>query len=214
MIVVACTALLLSVMSAADAINAGIGPKSFLLARMAFLVLLCTWFLRRDGERWADLGLRRPGRWWMVPLLAAGGFLLLIMVSMFMMHLLLPAIGAQLPQVRRTPTMRADLGEYLFWAIPVSWGSAAFGEELLFRGFILNRIGQVIGSSRTPAIFAAVVLQAAIFGSLHIYQGIGGVLMTGAAGLVIGLIWLVGGRNLWPCFLLHGLIDFLAVNGL
>jgi membrane protease YdiL (CAAX protease family) len=199
-------------MSAADAINAGIGPKLFLVARMAFLVLLCTWFLRRNGERWADLGLRRPGRWWMVPLLAAGGFVLLILVSTFMMRFLLPAIGAQLPQTRPTPTMRADLGEYLFWAIPVSWGSAAFGEELLFRGFILNRIGQVIGSSRTPAIFVAVALQAAIFGSLHIHQGIGGVLMTGAAGLIIGLIWLVGGRNLWPCFLLHGLIDFLAAN--
>jgi membrane protease YdiL (CAAX protease family) len=201
-------------MSAADAINAGIGPKLFLVARMAFLVLLCTWFLRRNGERWADFGLRRPRRWWMVPLLAAGGFLLLIMVSMFMMHLLLPAIGAKDPEVGRTPAMRADLGEYLFWAIPVSWGSAAFGEELLARGFILNRIGQVIGSSRTPAIFAAVVLQAVIFGLFHIHQGIGGVLMTGAAGLIIGLIWLVGGRNLWPCFLLHGLIDFLAANGL
>src|SRR4051812_40831568 len=99
-------------MSAHDAINARIGPKSFLLARMAFLVLLCTWFLRRNGERWADLGLRRPGRWWIVPVLAAGGFLLLIMVSTFLMRLLLPAIGAQLPQVRPTPTMRADIGEY------------------------------------------------------------------------------------------------------
>jgi uncharacterized protein len=212
-VVVACTALLLSIMSAADAINAGIGPKLFLLARMAFLVLLCTWFLRRDGERWADLGLHRPGRWWMVPLVVAGGFVLLIVASMSM-HVLLPAIGAQLPQVRRIPTMRADLGEYLFWAFLVSWGSAAFGEEMLARGFILNRIGHVIGSSRTPAIFTAIVLQAAIFGSFHIYQGIGGVLMTGAAGLILGLVWLVGGRNLWPCFLLHGLIDFLAANGL
>jgi hypothetical protein len=209
---VACTAFVISIMPAADAINAGMGPKSFLLARMVFLVLLCAWFLRRNGERWADLGLRRPGRWWMVPLLVAGGFLLFIMVSMFMMHLLLPAVGAQLPEAHATP--RADLGEYLFWAIPVSWGSAAFGEELLFRGFILNRIGQVIGSSRTPVILVAVALQAAIFGSLHIYQGIGGMLMAGAAGLVIGLMWLVGGRNLWPCFLLHGLIDFLAMNGL
>ena len=212
-IVVAFTVLVTSTMSAADAIDAGIGPKAFLLARMAFLVLLCTWFLRRNGERWADLGLRRPARWWRVPLLVAGGFLLVIMVSM-LMPVLLPAIGAPLPQVRGTPTLGADLWEYLFWAIPVSWGSAAFGEELLFRGFVLNRIGRSIGSLTTPAIVVAVVLQAAIFGSLHIYQGIGGVLITGAVGLVIGVIWLVGGRNLWPCILLHGLIDFLGANGL
>ena len=61
----------------------------------------------------------------MVPLLVAGGFLLLIGASMFMMHVLLPAIGAQLPQGNRTPAMRSGLGEYLFWAILVSWGSAA-----------------------------------------------------------------------------------------
>lgn len=213
-VVVACTALVVSIMPAADAIDAGIGPKTFLLARMAFLVLLCTWFLRRNGERWADLGLRRPSRWWMVPMLVAAGFLLIIMVSMFMMHVLLPTIDAQLPQGRAIPTMRADPWEYLFWAIPVSWGSAALGEELLFRGFILNRIGQAIGSSRPQAVFVGVVLQAAIFGALHIHQGIGGVLMTGASGLVLGLIWLVGGRNLWACFLLHGLVNFLAFNGL
>jgi uncharacterized protein len=212
-IVVACTALVLSTMSAAEAIGGGAGPKSFLLARMLFLVLLCTWFLRRNGERWADLGLRRPHRWWMVPVLIAGGFLLLVMVSMLMLHLL-PAIGAQLPQGRRIPTLRADRWEYLFWAIPVTWGSAAFGEELLFRGFILDRIVQVIGSSRNAAMFAAVVVQAVIFGSLHAYQGIGGMIVTGAAGLVIGLVWLAGGRNLWACVLLHGLIDTLAVNGL
>jgi hypothetical protein len=94
-IVVACTALLVSIMPAADAINAGWGPKSFMLARMAFLVLLCTWFLRGNGERWADAGLRRPGRWWMVPLLVAGGFLLFIMVSMFM-NLLPPATSPRI----------------------------------------------------------------------------------------------------------------------
>lgn len=153
-----------------------------------------------------------------------GGFLLLIMMSTFMMRVLLPAIGAQPPQVRPTPTMHADLAEYLFWAIPVSWGSAAFGEELLARGFILNRIARIIGSSKigssktgsskTPAVLAAVFLQAAIFGAFHIHQGIGGALMTGAAGLILGLVWLGGGRNLWACFLLHGLIDFLAANGL
>ncbi len=63
-------------------------------------------------------------------------------------------------------------------------------------------------------MFVAVVLQAAIFGAFHIYQGIGGVLTTTAAGLVLGLIWLVGGRNLWACVLLHGFVDFLGANGL
>jgi membrane protease YdiL (CAAX protease family) len=96
----------------------------------------------------------------------------------------------------------------------VSWGSAAFGEELLARGFILDRLAKVIGGRQSPAFVAAVFLQAAIFGAFHMYQGIGGAIVTAAAGLVLGLVWLFGRHNLWPSVLLHGLVDFLAANGL
>jgi len=80
---------------------------------------------------------------------------------------------------------------------------------LVVRGFLLDRIAKVIGSSGTPTYLAAIVLQATLFGAFHIYQGIGGALITGAVGLLIGLVWLVGGRNLWACILLHGLVDFV-----
>jgi membrane protease YdiL (CAAX protease family) len=212
--VVALTGTFVFVMPASDAIDAGIGPKAFLLGRMAFLVILCAYLLRRNGERWADLGLRRPRRWWIVPLLAVAGFVLLAALSMFMMRVLLPALAAEMRQPRPTPTMQSDFPEYLFWAFAVAWGSAAFGEELIARGFILDRIAKVIGSSSSAAMVAAILLQAALFGSFHLHQGIAGALMTGAAGLVLGLVWLAGGRNLWACFLLHGLVDFLAANGL
>ena len=201
-------------MSREDAAHGGVGLKLFLLLRMAFLVLLCTWLLRQTGESWADLGLRRPRRWWTVPPLVAGGFLLLIVLSMLTTHLLLPAIGAAPPQVSVTPTMQDSVAEYLYWAVAVAWGSAAFGEELLARGFLLDRAAKVLGSTGTPALLAAIVVQAAIFGAFHLYQGIGGMLITGAAGLVLGLVWLGGGRNLWACIVLHGIVNFLSASGL
>lgn len=201
--------IFLSSMSVNDAITGGAAPKLFLVVRMVVLVLLCTWFLRQDGERWADLGLRRPRRWWVVPLLAAGGLVISVGLVVVLVLVVLPAIGAEVPQVARTPTMQEDLAEYLFWAIPIGWGTAALGEELLLRGFVLDRITKVIGSSGTGAVLAAIVLQAAIFGTLHAYQGLGGVLLTGMAGLVLGLVWLAGGRNLWPGILLHGMINSL-----
>jgi membrane protease YdiL (CAAX protease family) len=200
------------IMSPGEVVGHGAAPKLFLLLRMAGLVLLCTWFLRRGGERWANVGLRRPPRWWMVPLLAAVGFVLLVVLSSAMYQVILPAIGAQPPELSAARRIRGDLAEYLYQAIPVAWGSAAFGEELVVRGFLLDRLVKVLGSSGTPALLLAISLQAALFGAFHLYQGTGGALLTGAVGLLIGLIWLWGGRNLWACILLHGLVDFIAAT--
>lgn len=199
-------------MSPSDAVGGGVGPKLFLLLRMALLILLCTWLLRRGGEQWADVGLRRPPRWWTVPLLTAGGFVLLIVLSGVLYRVVLPTVGLPPPALSGRRMIRGDLAEYLYAAIPVAWGSAAFGEELVVRGFLLDRIAKVIGASGTPAYLAAVGLQAALFGAFHLYQGIGGALVTGAVGLLIGLIWLWGGRNLWACILLHGFVDFIAAT--
>lgn len=199
-------------MSASDAIGGGAGPKLLLLLRMAGLVLLCTWFLQRAGERWADVGLRRPPRWWSVPLLVTGGFVLLIVLSGVMYRVVLPAVGAPPPELGAQQLIRGDLARYLYMAIPVAWGSAAFGEELVVRGFLLDRIAKATGSSGTPTYLAAVALQAVLFGAFHMYQGIGGALITGAVGLLLGLVWLWGGRNLWACILLHGLVDFIGAT--
>lgn len=213
-IVVALTGIFLALMSADTAIDAGIGPKVFLLARILILVLLCTFFLRQSGESWRDVGLRAPRRWWVVPLLVIGGFILLVVLSISIAKVILPALGAEPPHIVRTPTWEQDWAEYLYWAFPVAWGSAAFGEEMLARGFILDRLMKLIGSTALPAAVLGVVLQAAIFGAFHAYQGTGGMLLTGATGLLLGMLWLCGGRNLWPCIILHGVVDFLAASGM
>lgn len=206
------------VMPASEAFGSGVGPKLFLVLRMAGVVLLCTWLLRRGGERWTDVGLRRPGRWWWVPLLVVGGFVLLAVLSTAMYQVILPGLGVPPPALVGSRAIRGNLAEYLFAAIPVAWGSAALGEELVTRGFLLDRLVKVIrpagtsGAAGTPASLAAIVLLAAIFGALHLYQGLGGALLTGAVGVLLGLVWLAGGRNLWACIVLHGLVDFIGAT--
>ncbi len=201
------------IVSLEDAAAGGWAARLFLVARMAGVVLLCTWLLRRDGERRADLGLRRPRHWWAVPILVVGGFALLAVLT-GLLQPLLPALGAELPRTTRFPPWAEAPMTHLFWAVPVAWGSAAFGEELLARGFLLDRIRKVLGASGLPATLLAVVLQALVFGAFHFHQGIGGVLWTSAIALGFGLVWLAGGQNLWASILLHGLVDFLHVTGL
>lgn len=207
-LVVAAFGAALSMMTVDQAVGGSVAAKLFVLARMAALVLLCTWLLRRSGERWADVGLRRPRRWWFVPLLVVLGFAAFLTIALSA-NPLLAALGVEPPR-HTDAALHGDLLEYLFWAGPVTWGSAAFGEELLLRGFILDRIAKLIGSSGTPAMLAAVLLQAALFGTLHFHQGLGGVLVTGSLGALMGLMWLLGGRNLWACIVLHGLINSIS----
>lgn len=64
--VTALLGVVVSVMSARDAVQSGVWPKLFLPRRMALLVVLCAWFLRRsgesDGRTWASAG-RAGGGW-------------------------------------------------------------------------------------------------------------------------------------------------------
>lgn len=210
-LVVGLLGLLVSLLSAGDTVKAGLGPKLFLLARMAFMVLLCTWLLRRGGESWAGLGLRRPRRWWMLPLALLGGLVLVAVMAKLATSVVIPAVGASPPRLA-TRAIRGDLAEYLFLVTLGAWGSAAFCEELLLRGFVLDRIARVLGTPRTPSLLVAVVLQAALFGSFHAYQGLGGMIVTGSVGLALGLVYLAGGRNLWACILLHGLINTVSLT--
>ena len=87
--------------------------------------------------------------------------------------------------------------------------TVAFGEEMLVRGFMMNRLAQLFGSTRA-AWATALVISAVIFGLMHVYQGTMGVLLTGAVGLVFGAAYLIVRRNLWVTIIAHGVIDTLA----
>jgi membrane protease YdiL (CAAX protease family) len=110
--------------------------------------------------------------------------------------------------------LRGRLPLYLFFLIPVAWGAAAFGEEMLFRGFFLDAIARLLGRESWPATLVAVVVQAAMFATLHLYQGPAGAATAGGVGLALGLAWWISGRNLWAGILLHGAFDATAMTAI
>jgi hypothetical protein len=46
----------------------------------------------------------------------------------------------------------------------------------------------------------------------YYYQGLSGAVVTGAIGLVLGIMFVLFRRNLWPVILWHGIIDTLAFS--
>jgi len=90
----------------------------------------------------------------------------------------------------------------------LTWIFIAFGEELVFRGMILQRLETVVGLQGQRGIAAASVAQGMIFGAGHASQGATGMLMTAVIGTALGVYFLTRGqRTLIPLIISHGVID-------
>lgn len=193
-------------------IKGGVIEHALMLLRMVALLAGATWLLRRTGRTWSDVGLRRPDSWWRVAGLVVGGYLLLGLTLQLLLPLLLTLTGASPPVTAPFNELRGDLIQYLFFALPVSWGTAAFVEEMFARGYLLNRLVDLAGSERPWAWWIAAGAQGVLFGVGHAYQGLGGVMMTGLVGIAFGAIYLLGKRNLWACIILHGIVDSVTMT--
>jgi membrane protease YdiL (CAAX protease family) len=102
---------------------------------------------------------------------------------------------------------------YLLWLVTV-WTAAAFGEEMFFRGYLVTRLQTVFADIKFGVVLA-VLVPALLFGLGHVYyQGLRGLVITGAIGLAFGTMFLLFKRNLWPVVLWHGIIDTLTFTAI
>ena len=83
-----------------------------------------------------------------------------------------------------------------------------FGEELVFRGYILSRWRAMSGSATQ-----AVAVSAILFAIVHAYQGLTGILHAALLGFIYGLAFLYM-RRLWPLVIAHALMDFISLSAL
>ena len=180
------------------------------IAPMALLFLLSTWLLRRRGETWRSLGLRAPSSAWRVAGLVAAGYVGVIAMNAVIMLVVAPKLGIARPSFGPFLAVKGHPAIFAYW-LAFALVSAALGEELQFRGFLWSRLERLFGGGRSAAM-ATLFTQAALFGACHVYQGLSGVLATGAAGLALGAVYLAGRRNLIANMVLHGLIDTVSLT--
>lgn len=82
------------------------------------------------------------------------------------------------------------------------WLTAAIGEEIIFRGFLLDRFIQLSGNKYLPILISSL-----LFSLIHFYQGTNGVVTTFVAGVLFGLLYLRSDKNLLLLILSHGFTD-------
>jgi len=188
------------------------GPASLLIT----LTLLAI-YMRRRGMSWASLGLKPlPGlkpKLMVLPqaLLTFAAFAAAVATAIFGGEALGWEFMSKIPDgvEDRWGDIKDNLPLYLLW-ITIAWGSAAFGEEVFFRGFMITRLQAAFAGVKFASVIA-VVLAAMLFGFVHIYyQGLRGFVTTGLIGLAFGIMFLALKKNLWPIMLVHGIVDSIG----
>ena len=168
----------------------------------AILVLAWAW---RSHTPWREIGYVRPKSWigGLAIGIAFGGAFKILMKAIVM-----PLFGAD-PINRSYHYLvgnRAALPGMLFALIV----GAGFGEETVFRGYLFERLGKLLGTG-TVAKVSIVLLTSALFGLAHYSnQGLTGVEQATITGLVFGTIFAVTGR-IWMLMCAHAAFDLTAL---
>lgn len=163
------------------------------------VVAFLGWGTRKRGVRLRDL----VGPLWsfakcLEDFAVAVGFLFVSYITLTVAsHLLQPETNAAIISI--LPQSRAEVAAYLAMAI-----SAGITEELIFRGYLMRQITALFGN-----LPVAIVLQGAIFGASHGYQGWKRMIILSIFGILFGLLadWR---RSLRPGMIGHGLSDALV----
>lgn len=173
---------------------------------IAVLFIWLVLWLSRAG--WSDVGMRRPKNWIKTIGIGISVALFLEALGLFVLLPMMQRFGVQLPDYSRFESIRGNL-PMLFVYLTVSWTTAGFGKEIIWRGFVMSRVARVLGNGEAAWVFS-LLLVSVLFGLLHSYQGTVGVVMTGVTGLVFGILYLASGRNLWAPIIAHGTTDTMS----
>jgi membrane protease YdiL (CAAX protease family) len=169
-------------------------------------LLLLGWIsLRVRKLGWRAVGLTRYRTW---PMTIAIGLVLGALLETFQILVTQPILArlfGRQPDLELFRMLTGNIKMTLLF-IALSWTLAAFGEEMVWRGYAMNRVADV-GGRTSRAWIASLVLVSAVFGLAHGYQGLTGWMEEGFAGLALGLMYLRTGNNLAVPIVAHGVCN-------
>jgi len=151
------------------------------------------------GERLPDVGLKRPKSWFRTFVIGIA-YAALVFIAIYLSE----KAGFR-RELSRFASVRGNF-QLALVGVVYSFIGAGLYEEFMFRGFLMQALAMCVGGSRNAWI-AACIVQAALFGASHAYQNPLGMAITGTLGLLLGILVLGSGRNLWPAIIGHGFYD-------
>ena len=170
--------------------------------------------LRLRGQTWAHFGLAfgKPRR-----TTAVRTFILSLAVfaAATAAFFLGSIVMACIPGIPETADMSGY--NYLYQNLPMLiialigiYIVSSFGEEVIYRAFLITRIEEM-GSGAKGVRWLAVLVSTAVFGLVHFEWGPIGMGQTAFVGLVFAVAYLKVKRNLWVNILAHGYMDTILI---
>lgn len=170
--------------------------------------------IKLRGQKWSDFGL------------TLGRIRLKTSIRIFLLSLLVCILGAAgymlgtlvMANISGMPeSANMSVYEYLhnniFMLVITLIGVyivSSFGEEVVYRAFLINRISE-LGLDSKYGKMATVLISAVIFGLVHYKWGPTGMVATGLMGLAMGICYLKFKKNLWILVLAHAYLDTILL---
>jgi len=174
-----------------------------------YLLLLAWISLRIRGVQWRQIGLARYRNWGTTLLFGISYGVGLELFDLFGKQPLLTRLLRKPPDLSSFSAVRGDL-KFALAMIALIWILAAFGEEMVYRGYLMNRVADLGRGTRSAWIVSLFVISV-LFGFSHYQQGLTGVIEEGSDGLILGLMYLAYGRNLAIPIVAHGVCDTVDI---
>lgn len=175
------------------------------VSKTPFLLLLGWISIRLRGLRWRDLGFRRYKTWLWTFLIGCSCGIAIELFELFISQPALMGITGKPPDLSDFYPLIGN-AKLLALTLAGAWSLAAFGEEFVYRGYLINRAADVGGGSGVSWAVSLGVISL-VFGLAHTYQEITGVAENAIDGFILGAIYLACGRNLAVPVIAHGVTD-------
>lgn len=104
-------------------------------------------------------------------------------------------------------------GNFIGFAVlmVIVWVFAALGEELLFRGYYMKGLAELLGDTARAWLVSGIIVSI-YFGVSHFYQGPAGIVSVALAGLQFALLFFLNRDNLALVIMVHGFYDTIALT--
>jgi uncharacterized protein len=175
------------------------------LSKTPYLFLLGWASLRLRGLRWKEVGFARPGSWGRAVLIGIAVGVAMEAMELFITQPLLSRWLGKMPDLADFASVVGNLNALLIY-LALIWTLGPLGEEIDYRGYLMNRVAGVFRETKMAWIVSLIVISV-VFGYGHIDQGATGMIENMWNGLLLGALYLACGRNLAAPIIAHATTD-------
>ncbi len=179
------------------------------------LMLIIVWTgLKLRGESWNNFGLTFKSISW-----REGTKVFLLSLLVFVLAVAGFIIGSIIMANVTGITESANMSGYdylkdnigmLLLTLGGVYIVSSFGEEVIYRAFLINRISE-LGLDTKKGRIIVIILSSIIFGLVHYEWGPMGIVQTGFMGLALGICYIKFKKRLWILILAHAYMDTILI---